>query len=387
MIGKIFGFLDKILSFFEDWTLFIAVMIALMALFFNVVLRYGFNYTLAWSEELVREVIIYTTLIGCSAAIKQRKMIKIDASVQLLPKLKVPLNFFSNLVTLIFAYMMIYYGWLMAALQVPDPSKDHYHADSPGLSLRHAALDGYPDVYPNPAGHLPGCDGIENAKILRRAPEWKPATLSSFRFCWVAWQPIFPCSCVSFSRRHSDFVLFTDLPLLLLAQTLFRSMDNFALVVVLFFILCGNIMTAGSIVEKLIKVANALVSWLPGGLGMAGVLACGLFGAISGSTVATVVALGGFMIPALIKHGYPEKYTIGLMTTSPNLGVIIPPSIGMILFSMISNVSLEGLFLTGFSAGCSDYVRCVCLYLSLVPQDGPKLRACRFQTLKRPWLS
>ncbi len=93
MIEKTLGFLDKILSFFEDWTLFIAVMISLTALFVNVFLRYVFNYTLAWSEELVREVIIYTTLIGCSAAIKQRKMIKIDASVQLLPKLKVPLNF------------------------------------------------------------------------------------------------------------------------------------------------------------------------------------------------------------------------------------------------------------------------------------------------------
>jgi C4-dicarboxylate transporter DctM subunit len=157
------------------------------------------------------------------------------------------------------------------------------------------------------------------------------------------------------------FIFFTDLPLLLLAQSLFRSMDNFALVVVLFFILCGNIMTAGSIVEKLIKVANVLVSWLPGGLGMAGVLACGLFGAISGSTVATVVALGGFMIPALINNGYPQKYTLGLMTTSPNLGVIIPPSIGMILYSMISNVSLEGLFLTGFLPGVLIMLG-VCLY-------------------------
>jgi C4-dicarboxylate transporter DctQ subunit len=117
MLQKILGVLDKILTFFEDWTLFIAVMVALVALFCNVVLRYGFNYTLAWSEELVREVIIYTTLIGCSAAIKQRKMIKIDASVQLLPKLKVPLTFFSNIVTMIFSFMMIYYGWLMAALQ------------------------------------------------------------------------------------------------------------------------------------------------------------------------------------------------------------------------------------------------------------------------------
>ena len=166
--------------------------------------------------------------------------------------------------------------------------------------------------------------------------------------CMATYIPVYMCL---FFTAVLGFIFFTDLPLLLLAQTLFRSMDNFALVVVLFFILCGNIMTSGTIVEKLIKVANAVVSWLPGGLGMAGVLACGLFGAISGSTVATVVALGGFMIPALIDNGYPQKYTLGVMTTSPNLGVIIPPSIGMILYSMISNVSLEGLFLTGFLPG------------------------------------
>jgi tripartite ATP-independent transporter DctM subunit len=153
---------------------------------------------------------------------------------------------------------------------------------------------------------------------------------------------------------------------------LFRSLDKFALVVVLFFILCGNIMTAGSIVEKLIKVANSLVSWLPGGLGMAGVLACGLFGAISGSTVATVVALGGFMIPALIDNGYDESYTLGLMTTSPNLGVIIPPSIGMILYSMISNVSLEGLFLTGFLPGVLIMAG-VCLYSYLFYKNKTNL--------------
>jgi len=157
------------------------------------------------------------------------------------------------------------------------------------------------------------------------------------------------------------FMLFADMPLILIAQTLFRSLDNFSLIVALFFILCGNIMGRGKIVEKLINLANALVSWLPGGLGMAGVIGCGLFGAISGSTVATVVALGGFMIPALIKNGYDENYTIGLMATSPNLGVIIPPSIAMIFYSMISNVSLEGLFITGFIPGII-IIACVCLY-------------------------
>lgn len=123
MFGKTLDFLDKILTFFEEWTLFIAVMVALAALFCNVILRYGFNYSLAWSEELVREVIIYTTLIGCSAALKNRSMIKIDASVQLFPSLKVPLTFFSNFVTLIFSVIVFYYGLQIAALQVQTHQK------------------------------------------------------------------------------------------------------------------------------------------------------------------------------------------------------------------------------------------------------------------------
>ncbi len=118
MFLKILGVLDKILSFIERWVLFIATFAALIALFVNVVLRYGFNYSLAWSEELVREVIILTTFIGCSAAIKARSMIKIDALPQIVPSLRIPLTFFSNFVTLIFASMMIYYGTKMAALQM-----------------------------------------------------------------------------------------------------------------------------------------------------------------------------------------------------------------------------------------------------------------------------
>ena len=137
----------------------------------------------------------------------------------------------------------------------------------------------------------------------------------------------------------------------IVVEVLYRSMDKFALIVVLFFVLCGNIMTTGSIVAKLIKTANALVGFLPGGLAIAGVLACGFFGAISGSTVATVVAIGGFMIPALLKHNYDEKFSVGIMTTAPILGVIIPPSIAMILYAMVSNDSLEALFLTGFIPG------------------------------------
>lgn len=123
MLDKVLGFIDKVLGFVEDWVLFISTMAALLALFVNVILRYGFNYSLAWSEELVREVIILTTFIGCSAAIKARSMIKIDALIQLVPVLKTPLTFFSNLVTLIFAAMMLFYGWKMAVLQAATYQK------------------------------------------------------------------------------------------------------------------------------------------------------------------------------------------------------------------------------------------------------------------------
>ena len=123
MIAKVLAILDKILNLFEDWILFIPTMLALVTLFVNVILRYGFNRSLSWPDELVRETIMLTTFIGCSAAIKARSMIKIDALVQLVPKLRIPLTFFSNFVTLIFSTMMIYYGWKMAALQIVTQQK------------------------------------------------------------------------------------------------------------------------------------------------------------------------------------------------------------------------------------------------------------------------
>jgi C4-dicarboxylate transporter DctQ subunit len=122
-MGKLLAYIDKALSFFEEWTLFLTVLIAMVALFINVVLRYGFNYSLAWSEELVREVIIYTTFIGCSAAIKNRSTVRIDALVQLVAPLKYPLSIFSYLVNLVFGAVMVYYGYLMAAMQVESHQK------------------------------------------------------------------------------------------------------------------------------------------------------------------------------------------------------------------------------------------------------------------------
>ena len=123
MIVKSFKIIDKTLSFFEEWTIFIAVMVGLVTLFVNVVLRYTIHYSLAWSEELIREIIIYTTFIGCSAALKRRSMIRIDAVPQVVPILKKPLDYFSNLCILGYSVLISYLGWQMAMLQLETHQK------------------------------------------------------------------------------------------------------------------------------------------------------------------------------------------------------------------------------------------------------------------------
>ncbi|MFA5906898.1 MAG: TRAP transporter large permease subunit [Desulfobacula sp.] len=144
---------------------------------------------------------------------------------------------------------------------------------------------------------------------------------------------------------------FTQTPLHIVTQQLFAAMDNFVLLAIPFFILAGSIMTRGGIARKLIRFVESLVGWFPGGLGMAGVLACIFFAAISGSSTATVVAIGSVMIPALTKAGYGENYTLGVITVAGSLGIMIPPSIPMILYCLVMNVSVARLFMAGIIPG------------------------------------
>jgi len=146
-------------------------------------------------------------------------------------------------------------------------------------------------------------------------------------------------------------VFFTSTPLHIIPQQLFNALDKFVLLAIPFFILAGAIMTRGSIARRLVAFVNALVGWFPGGLAMAGILACIFFAAISGSSPATVVAIGSIMIPALIKAGYGERFSLGLITVSGSLGIVIPPSIPMILYCLVMNVSVAEMFMAGILPG------------------------------------
>ncbi len=143
----------------------------------------------------------------------------------------------------------------------------------------------------------------------------------------------------------------TGTPLTILVQQLFNALDNFVLLAIPFFILAGGIMTEGAISRRLIDVMNLVVGRFRGGAAMAAVVACLFFGALSGSSPATVVAIGSIMLPALIKGGYQRSFATGLITSAGSLGIVIPPSIPMILYCLVMNVSVAELFMAGILPG------------------------------------
>ncbi len=145
--------------------------------------------------------------------------------------------------------------------------------------------------------------------------------------------------------------LHTATPLQVVPEQLFNSLDKFVLLAIPFFILAGAIMTRGAIARRLIAFVKSLVGWFPGGLAVAGVLACIFFAAISGSGPATVVAIGSIMYPALVEAGYPKRFSVGVITTAGSLGIIIPPSIPMILYCLVMNTSVAEMFMAGVVPG------------------------------------
>ena len=144
---------------------------------------------------------------------------------------------------------------------------------------------------------------------------------------------------------------FTNFPLIVAAQQLFVSLDRFPLAAIPFFILAGNLMDVGGISRRLVDFAKSIVGGVQGGLPATCIVTCMIFAAISGSSVATTFAIGSVMIPALIKHGYPVAFAAALQATAAELGVIIPPSIPMILYGVSTQTSIPELFLAGVVPG------------------------------------
>ncbi len=135
----------------------------------------------------------------------------------------------------------------------------------------------------------------------------------------------------------------TNVPIESVALKLFTGIEKFEIMAVPFFILAGNFLTHGGVARRIIHFATTMIGHWYGGLGLAGVLACAMFAAISGSSVATVVAVGSIILPAMTRQGYPKQFGAGVITTSGALGILFPPSINLVMFS----IATAGMSATG----------------------------------------
>jgi C4-dicarboxylate transporter DctM subunit len=143
----------------------------------------------------------------------------------------------------------------------------------------------------------------------------------------------------------------TDVPLESVALKLFTGIEKFEIMAIPFFILAGNFLTHGGVAKRMIRFATSIVGHLHGGLALGGVVACALFAAVSGSSPATVVAIGSIILPAMVKQGYPKKFGTGVIATSGALGILIPPSIVMVIYAVSTNSSIGRLFIAGIIPG------------------------------------
>jgi C4-dicarboxylate transporter DctM subunit len=143
----------------------------------------------------------------------------------------------------------------------------------------------------------------------------------------------------------------TQVPIESVALKLFTGIEKFEIMAIPFFILAGNFLTHGGVARRMIRFATSMIGHWHGGLGLAGVMACALFAAVSGSSPATVVAIGSVILPAMVKQGFPKKFGAGIITTSGALGILIPPSIVMVMYSVSTSTSVGALFIAGIVPG------------------------------------
>jgi len=165
--------------------------------------------------------------------------------------------------------------------------------------------------------------------------------------CLAIGVPVFASLGIAGTFAMMDY----GIELLSIPQSIFDALDSFTLMAIPFFILAGSLMQTGGISRRLINLANALVGWLRGGLGASSILTCMFFATMSGSSSATTAAVGSSMIPAMEKKGYPKNFAAACVAVGGELGAIIPPSLVMIVYGLIGNVSIGSMFIAGILPG------------------------------------
>jgi len=183
-----------------------------------------------------------------------------------------------------------------------------------------------------------------------------------------------------------SLLIHSDIPLLMIAQNSVAGVDSFPLLAIPFFMLAGNLMSSGGIAKRLVNFFESCIGHKTGGLGMVTVVVCMFFAAISGSAVATVSAVGAFMIPEMVSHGYNKSFSAALTAAAGTIGVIIPPSIPFVIYGVVSGTSITDMFTAGFLPGIMMGIALMVVCYIVSKKYGYKGKAEK-STWKERWIA
>ncbi|HWR62376.1 MAG TPA: TRAP transporter large permease [Clostridia bacterium] len=181
-------------------------------------------------------------------------------------------------------------------------------------------------------------------------------------------------------------IIHSNIPLLMISQNAVAGVDSFPLLAIPFFMLAGNLMSSGGIAKRLVNFFESCIGHITGGLGMVTVVVCMFFAAISGSAVATVSAVGAFMIPEMVNHGYNKSFSAALTAAAGTIGVIIPPSIPFVIYGVVSGTSITDMFTAGFLPGIMMGISLMIVTYIVSKKYGYKGRAVK-SSWKERWIS
>ena len=422
-IRTVLGFLDQLVHSIEKTIIVISLIVMTLAVLIVATDRWFdfINLGWFWATKLALFLMIWVGFIGASLATKERMHLTIDISSKILsPKGARIAAFFSQAISAGFCFYL-------AGLAYDFTLESYEFGDREGvfpiplwtvqlivpvtlviMGLRFisnifkkpkddgAETDGnapeFPDMTETPgtvmttkdvviAGLLPGLFlGALLVFKLGASIGW--LIFINYMLLLVIGTPLFVL--IGFACVFSVVLIGNGDPINIPID-MFEAVKKETLLAIPFFLLAGTIMTAGSISRRLIETAKSLIGHLPGGLAISAVFACLLFAAISGSAPVTVIAIGGIMFPALIKEGYDDDFSLGLVTSAGTLGILIPPSIPMIIYAIMAPVdgkalSVRELFVAGVLPGLVVAL-ILCIY-SVLRQDLGNLQIGRFDGRK-----
>ena len=361
----------------------------------------GMNINLSWTEEASRFIFIWMTYLAVPISIRNRNMIRVTALVERFSKRwQDALWVTSDALFFVLGGAIFYYGVRHIQMLITFPQTTAVlglqyslvYLILPigfGLILLRLGQDLYRMVSEN--GYRPFVEGIVIAAIVM-APSLFGLNLPSAAWLFGYFVVFIALGVpVAIGLGLSAFVTMyaaSTLPVNYIATQSFTSIDNVTIMAIPFFIAAGAFMGEGGLSERLLKLADNLLGRLHGGFGMATVLTCMLFAAMSGSGPATVAAIGSLTIPAMVARGYDKHFAAALVAAAGSIGVMIPPSNPFVIYGVSSNTSIGDLFMAGIVPGILVGIVLMCYTFYLAKKrdwHGDKLENPVKQILASLW--